>query len=320
MRKLYGTLAAAFLVLCLPALALGAAGWPKSTIKIIVPYTAGGGADLMSRALAPELSKILGVSVVVEDVPGGGGGIAMAKLMRSKPDGYTIIHTTVGAATLTPNSSDVGYTDKEFAPIAQVADVPNVIAVHKDSGIKTLKELFEKAEKENLTYSTSGAGLTQNVQMEALFLSINKPGLLTHVPFGGGSQAMAALLGKQVDCGVAIVPEPLPHIQNGTFTALAITSSERDPALPDVPTMKELGYSLEGGVWYGFAAPAKTPGDVIARLEAAFAQAAKEPAIIETFRKLGNPVRFLGSKEFAAKWKNDFETNKKVLEAMKAQK
>ena len=318
MKKMCRMLLATALMLALPGLA--AAAWPSKTIKIIVPFSAGGGADLMARALAPELSKALGVSVVVENAPGGGGAIAMAKLANAKPDGYTIIHTTIGPATLTPNSSDVGYTNKEFAPVAQVADVPNVIAVHKDSGIKTLKELFEKAEKENVTYGTSGAGLTQNVQMEGLFLSIDKPNLLNHIPFNGGSQAIAALLGKQVDCAVAIVPEPLPHIKNGTFIGLGITSAERDPALPDVPTLKEQGYSLAGGVWYGFAAPAKTPADVIATLEAAFAKATKEQAIIDAFTKLGNPVQYLDTKAFTEKWMQTFESNKKVLDLMKAKK
>lgn len=320
MKRACGLLLVLAMVLSVPGLSAAADNWPKSTIKIIVPFSAGGGADLMARALAPELSKHLGVAVVVENTPGGGGALAMARLARAKPDGYTIIHTTIGPATLTPNSSDVGYTNKEFAPIAQVADVPNVIAVHKDSGCKSLKELFEKAETMNLTYGTSGAGLTQNVQMEALFFSINKPALLTHVPFNGGSQAVANLLGQQVDCAVAIVPEPLPHIQNGTFIGLGITSAERDPALPDVPTLKEQGYDISGGVWYGFAAPAKTPADVIAKLEAAFAEVTKNPVIIEAFNKLGNPVQFLNSKDFTGKWMSAFETNRKVLAQMNAKK
>lgn len=320
MNKMKMLLSILGLMLCFPAFSAAANAWPGSTIKILVPFSAGGGADLMARALAPEMSKFLGVAVVVENAPGGGGALAMAKLANSKPDGYTIIHTTIGPATLTPNSSDVGYTNKEFAPIAQVADVPNVIAAHKDSGFTSLKDMLKKAETENLTYGTSGAGLTQNVQMEALFLGLNKPGLMTHVPFNGGSQAVAALLGKQVTAAVAIVPEPLPHIQNGAFVGLGITSAERDPSLPNVPTLKEQGYDLVGGVWYGFAAPAKTPAPVIARLEAALAEATRQPAIQEVFKKLGNPVQFLNTKDFTEKWMRSFESNKKVLTQMNAKK
>lgn len=271
----------------------------------------------MARALAPEMSKQLGVAVVVENATGGGGAIAMNKLARAKPDGYTIALTTVGPSTLVPNKSNVGYTTKEFVPIAQVADVPNVIAVHKDSGIKNLKELFARGEKETLTYGTSGAGHTQNIQMETLLMLINKPGLLTHVPFDGGSQAVAALLGGQISASMNIVPEPLPHIQNGTFIGLCITSSQRDPALPDVPTLKELGHDLEGGVWYGYAAPAKTPPAVIAKLEDALTKAINLPEIQDVFKKIGSPVQYLDSKAFTEKWLKTFESNKAVMEKMK---
>ncbi len=304
------------------AVSARAADWPKSTIKIIVPYTAGGGTDLMSRSISTELAKKLGVSVVVENNPGGGGGIAMAKLARAKADGYTIILTTVGAATLTPNSSDVGYTNKEFAPLCQIADVPNVIAVHKDSGIKTLAEYFKKAEAKpgSVNYGTSGAGLTQNVQMEALLLEMGKPGLVTHVPFNGGSQAAASLLGKQIDACVTIVPEVLPNIQNGTFIGLAITSSKRDKALPNVPTLKELGYKIEGGVWYGFAAPAAAPAAARKILEEGIKATVELPAIQEVFTKLGNPVEYLDSAAFKAKWMKNFDENKAVLARMAGKK
>jgi tripartite-type tricarboxylate transporter receptor subunit TctC len=241
----------------------------------------------------------------------------MNKLAHAKPDGYTIALTTVGPSTLVPNKTDVGYTTKEFSPIAQVADVPNVISVRKDSGVKTLKELFTRGEKETLTYGTSGAGHTQNIQMETLLMLINKPELLTHVPFDGGSQAIAALLGGQISASMNIVPEPLPHIQNGAFIGLCITSSERDPALPDVPTLKELGYALEGGVWYGYAAPAKTPPSIVAKLDEALAQATGLPNIQEIFKKLGSPVQYLNSEAFTEKWLKTYETNKGVMEKMK---
>lgn len=317
MKKVYGLLLMLLLVLSCSTFAAAADTWPKSTIKVLVPFTAGGGADLMARALAPELSKILGVSVVVENATGGGGAIAMNKLARAKPDGYTIALTTVGPSTLVPNKSDVGYTTKEFTPLAQVADVPNVVSVRKDSGIKTLEELFAKAEKETLTYGTSGAGHTQNIQMETLLMLINKPGLLTHVPFDGGSQAVAALLGGQISASMNIVPEPLPHIQNGAFVGICITSSERDPALPEVPTLKELGYALEGGVWYGYAAPAKTPPAVVAKLDEALAKATSLTGIQDVFKKLGSPVQFLDSKAFTAKWLRTYEINKDVMAKMK---
>ncbi len=301
-----------------PAAAMAAGNWPSRTIKIVVPYSAGGSADLIARTMAPGIGKQLGVSVVVENAPGGAGAIGMAKLAASKPDGYTLVFTTIGPATLSPNWADVGYTNKEFAPIAQVADVPTYIAVHRDSGIKTMAELLEKAEKEkNFTYGTIGAGLIQNVQMESLLLFLKKPGLMTHIPFDGASQVIAALLGKQVTVGMTTVTEMLPHIQNGSFVALATTNSKRDKALPDVPAFPDLGFPGYGGTWFGFAAPAKTPVSVIERLSAVIKQESERPETAATFAKLGNPVQFLDNKAFTEKWMRTFEANKATIAEMK---
>jgi tripartite-type tricarboxylate transporter receptor subunit TctC len=293
--------------------------WPQKPVTIIVPYAAGGGADLMARALSTPLEKELGKAFVVSNKPGGSGAIGMSELARSKADGYTVILTSVGACTLTPNNSNVGYTNKEFAPVAQIADIPIVVAVHKDSPIKSLKELFAAGEKTpgKLTYGTAGAGLIQNVSMEGLLLNMNKRGLFSHVPFNGGAEAVSALLGKQTDFAVAIATEIIPQFKSGEFRALAISSAKRYELMPDVPTFKELGYDLQVGVWYGFAAPAGTPEAVIKKLEAALSKATKDPAVVQTFKKINQPIIFLDSSSFKTKWMKDFDTNKKVLAELK---
>jgi tripartite-type tricarboxylate transporter receptor subunit TctC len=296
--------------------------WPQKTVTIIVPYSAGGGADLMARALATPLEKELGKAFVVTNKPGGSGAIGMSELARAKADGHTFILTSVGACTLTPNNSNVGYTNKEFAPVAQLADIPLLIAVHKDSPIKTLKELFAAAEKNpgKMTYGTAGAGLIQNVSMEGLLLGMNKRGLFAHVPFNGGAEAVTALLGKQTDFAVAIATEIIPQLKSGEFRALAVSSAGRYALTPDVPTFKELGYDLQVGVWYGFAAPKGTPEAVIKKFQDTILKATKDPAVMATFKKINQPIIFLDSKAFTEKWMKDFETNKKVIAALKAKK
>lgn len=293
--------------------------WPQKPVTIIVPYAAGGGADLMARALATPLEKELGKAFVVSNKPGGSGAIGMSELARSKNDGYTIILTSVGACTLTPNNSNVGYSNKEFAPVSQIADIPIVVAVHKDSPIKSLKELFAAGEKTpgKMTYGTAGAGLIQNVSMEGLLMKMNKRGMFSHVPFNGGAEAVSALLGKQTDFAVAIATEIIPQLKSGEFRALAVSSTKRYDLMPDVPTFKELGYDLQVGVWYGFAAPAGTPEAVIKKLEVAIAKAAKDPAVIQTFNKINQPIVYLDSSSFKDKWMTDFDTNKKVIAALK---
>lgn len=292
-----------------------AADWPKSNIKIICPYTAGGGADLMARTVAPQLADMLGVSVTVENNTGGSGAVAMNLLASSKADGYTLVLTTVGAATLTPNSSDVGYTDAEFAPISQVSSVPNVFCVHKDLGVSTWEEYLALAEeKGNLTYGTSGAGLTQNVQVERMLAERDQTGLITHIPFDGGAASVTALLGQQVDATVNIVSECKPYIEDGTFIPLFVTEKSDD--LPDVPTTADLGYEVQGGVWYGFAAPAGTDQAIIDRLDDCFAEIMQMDEVIETYENLGCPVVYLDSEDFTTQWKNDFQSNKEALAAL----
>ena len=313
-----------FFHLCLVALSMALAlpftasaasdNWPNSPIKILVPFSAGGAADIMARTMAPQIGKQLGVAVVVENTTGGAGAVAMSKLATSKPDGYTLILTSSAPCTLTPNRSDVGYTNKEFAPIAQIVDLPNYVVVHKDSGIKTLPELLEKAEKEkNITYGTAGAGLAQNTQIEALLMAIKKPEILTHVPFDGGSQAVAALLGNQISAAMCVITEVMPHIKSGTFVALATSTARRDKALPDIPTFAELGYPTYGGSWYGFAAPAKTPAPIIKRLSAIVKDTCELPEIIEVFEKIGNPIQYLDDQAFTELWMKAYETNKNII-------
>ena len=302
--------------LCIMALCLGmalpsvasAAAWPQSAIKIIVPFSAGAANDLVTRILAPELGKILGVAVVVENVPGASGSIGLNKLAASKPDGYTLGIAAEGSATVVSNFNNVGYTTKEFAPIAQIINLDQSIYVSKDSDVKTLKDLLAKAEKEQLAYAIPGIHAAPRLTVESLLHAINKPKLMALVPFTGGGEVVAAVVGGKVAAGGSPLQDIVPYIKNGSLIVLAIASSQRDPDFPDIPTLKDLGYPVERGTWLGIAAPAKTPTAVIARLDEAVAQALKEPHIQESLKKIGSTAQYLSTKPFTEKWHKSFET------------
>lgn len=292
--------------------------YPKDTITILVPFSAGGGADLMARGIQPVLQEKLGVNIVVENKPGANGGIAMSELSRRKADGYTIILTTTGPSTIAPNLADIGYTKENFKPICQVADVPTVISVHSESGITTLDQLLEKgrANPGSVTYGTSGAGSTHNLGVEALLLGIEETGILSHVSFEGGSQAITALLGQQIDASATILTEAAPHADVGTFNILGIGAEERSNLIPDVPTFKEQGYDVTISTWYGFAAPAGTPDDIIELLNNSIKESVEDPRVITIFENVKTPVQHLNSDDFEAKWNASYETNAKVIDKL----
>lgn len=295
-----------------------AADFPKSTITIIVPYSAGGGTDLMSRLFAPKLEEILGVSIVVENLPGGSGAIGMAELIRSKADGYTIGVTAAGPVVITPLTSDVGYSIDNFTAVCQITDNPNVFCVHKDSGITSFEDFLAKA-KENpgkMTYGTCGAGLTQNIFFEGFMNANDMKGLLTHVPFDGGAASVTALLGKQVDSILNASPEVVSYIQSGEFIPLAQTTARRIDKLADVPTLNDLGYEEAGGVWYGYVAPAGTPEEVISILDDAFNEAMKDEKVLEGLQNLNNEIFYLDHKDFQQLLGKEFAAYSEIIKGM----
>lgn len=295
--------------------------WPKKPITIICPYSAGGGSDLMARAVGEVLSERLGVAVVVEDKPGGSGSIGMSLLAASANDGYTIILTAAGACTLSPYTSEVPYSDKDFAPICQVSEAVTVLCVNKASGISTFEELvaMAKANPGSVTYGTSGAGGAHHVSISALGLAVdNNADLFKHVAYDGGAAAITALLGNHDTATASIYAEPGPYIESGEFIPLITLGTDTRPDyLPDTPTASELGYEgLPGGTWYAFAAPAGTDQDIIDLLEKEILDIMNTPEMQETFENLGNPVVLLNEEEITAKWQSAYASSGEVLKAI----
>lgn len=293
--------------------------WPKKTITIICPYSAGGGSDLMSRAVADELSKRLGVSVVVDDKPGGSGSIGMQLLAASKNDGYTLILTACGACTLSPWLNDVTYTDESFAPICQVSASPSFICVRKDSGITTFDELVEKAKANpgTITVGSSGAGSSHHIGLAALGLGLaDDANLFQHIAYGGGAEAVTNLLGGHVDATATIWSEVSAYIESGDFIPLFCNGPETPDFAGDLPCAADYDLTSDGGTWYAFAAPAGTDQAIVDLLETTILDIMAQPETVQTFENLGNPVVLLGQKEISEKWSSGYKNAEATLKAI----
>jgi tripartite-type tricarboxylate transporter receptor subunit TctC len=266
---------------CLPA----AAAYPDRPIRIVVPFAPGGGTDVVARTLAQEMARDLGASIVIENKPGAGTIIGTQAVAASDPDGYTLLMGTFANAVNPSLKAKLPYDPhRDFAPVALIARSFNIVVVNPKSPYRSIADLIAaaKAEPEKLSYGTYGTGTSAHLAGE-LFKNLARVNLTT-VPYKGAAPAITDLIGGQIQVMFTTVASAAALIQGGQLRALAVTSVQRSPAFPDVPTVAEAGvpgYSAES--WYGLFAPARTPPEVIARLNKSAAIAVQS----EAFRKLG---------------------------------
>jgi len=279
-------------VLAVLSLAAGAAlaqSYPSRPIHIVAPFPAGGGYDFLSRLIGQEMSKSFGQPVVVENKSGANGNIGTDAVAKSAPDGYTLLMG--GNSPLALNVAlypKLPYDpQKDFAPIARVATQPNLLAAHPKVPVKSVAELIQyaKANPGKLTYGTAGNGSPQHLAAEQLKRMAGID--MVHVPYKGAAPNAAALLAGEVSIAFNIILLPLPHVQAGRLTGLAVASSKRSPLAPDLPTMTELGYPIDIDTWYGLLAPAGTPKEVLARLNAETVRILSLPELKERTRAQG---------------------------------
>jgi tripartite-type tricarboxylate transporter receptor subunit TctC len=260
------TLIAAFFCSPLAALAQGA-----KPLRIIVPFTPGGSTDILARVLGPKLTQSLGQTVFIDNKPGAGGSLGAAEAAKAEPDGNTLLMGHIGTLAVNPSLyPKLAYDPvKSFAPVAYVARVPNVLVVNAASPFRSLKDLVDaaRAKPGQLTYSSGGNGSAAHITFEALKLKARI--FISHIPYRGTAPSVTDVIGGQVDCTFTGAPAVIPHVRSGRLRALAVSSSKRLAALPDVPTTAESGYpGFEADQWYGLVAPAGTPAAVVARLNA----------------------------------------------------
>jgi tripartite-type tricarboxylate transporter receptor subunit TctC len=278
----------------LTAASLAAAqSFPTKPIKLICPFPAAGAVDIASRAIASELAKNLGQPVTVDNRPGAGGNIGGAEAARSAPDGYTLFMTTSGINAINPALYAKMPFDpvKDLVPVIALVSLSNVLVVHPSVKANSVAELIAlaKAEPGRLTYASSGYGTSIHMSGE-MFKHMARVDIL-HVPYKGSAPAITDLLGGQVMIMFDNLPSALPHIKAGKLRALAVTGAQRDPLLPDVPTVAEAGVpGYESGVWFGLAVPAGTPKEEIARLNEAAAKGTRSPEFVKRMTEMGYTI------------------------------
>ncbi len=267
-----------------------AQAFPAKPIRLICPFPPGGAVDIASRAIATELSKVLGQTVTVDNRPGAGGNIGGAEAARSAPDGYTLFMTTSGISAINPALYAKMPFDpiKDLMPVAALVSLANVLVLHPSVKANSVAEVIAmaRAQPGKINYASSGAGTSIHMSAE-MFNFMNKTEM-THIPYKGSAPAVTDLLGGQVMMMFDNIPSALPHIKAGKLRALATTGSKRDPALPELPTIAESGVAgYESGVWFGLAVAAGTPRDVIAKLNDAANKGTKAPEFVKRMTDLG---------------------------------
>jgi tripartite-type tricarboxylate transporter receptor subunit TctC len=276
-------LLAATLLLCA---ATAQAAFPDKPIKIVVAFAPGSSTDIVARLIADQMQAALGQTVTVENKPGAGGNIATQQVMNAPADGYTLLFHSVAYSVNPSLFANAGYDAvKDLQAVAMAAVTPNLIYVHPDVKATNLAELLALAQNGKLSYASSGNGTTTHLGAEWLFRALAKVDI-THVPFQPAAATNAVVSG-QVPIASTSMPPAVPFVKSGKVRPIAVMSLKRSPALPDVPTVAELGYKdFEANTWFAIFAPAKTPPAVLDQLNAEVNKALNAKVLLERFEGL----------------------------------
>ena len=303
--------AAACAVLALAAPLSMAQTWPARSIRLVVPFPPGGLIDNMARLVGSRLSQELGQPVVVENKPGAGGNLGAAEAARAPADGYTLLMASP-ALTISPAIyKNLPYQPAQLAPIAVLGRVPNVLLVNPASGITKVQDLVDRAKAKpgQLNYASNGNGTSLHLSAE--LFKRRSEAFITHVPYRGSAAAITALLSGEVDMMFDNLPSAIGQIQAGKLRALAVTTSQRSNALPNVPTLAEAGMDgFNVSAWFGVAAPSGLPTPVTVRLSNALQKIVKHPEVAAAMQRQGAEPDFMDAPaasaalaEDAAQWK-----------------
>jgi len=297
-----------------------AQAYPARPITSVVGFAPGGGTDTVSRIIGKTLGEQLGQQVLTENRAGAGGNIATDHVAKAAPDGYTILLGNVGSLTVAPHlQSSLPYDPlRDLAPITMAVVFPNLIVIHPRVQASTLQEFIQLAKDKpgTITYGSSGIGGAGHLAGELLKMMAKID--LVHVPFKGGGPAMQAMLGGQIDSYFATPVAAGVHVKAGKAKALATTGPKRDPFMPDVPTVAEVGYpGYQATNWYAYVAPAKTPKDIIARLNREIVKALNAPEVKALLNKQGLEPAPGTPEELARFMKSEYDTWGRVVKEAK---
>jgi tripartite-type tricarboxylate transporter receptor subunit TctC len=301
MKSFRQLLAVLLLAACTAVPAL-AQGYPERPVTIVVPYPAGGSADILARTVGQKLSVQLEQPVIIENKAGAGTAIGARFVAEAKPDGYTLLLGTVSSQAINPAMSKVGYDPvKDFAPVSALASIPFVLVANPGVPYANVGDLIAAARQNpgSISYASAGPGTSNHLAGEML-ASAAKIKLL-HVPYRGSAPALADVLASHVPLMFDLQTTSLPNIATHKLKALAVTSSQRSPLLPGVPTVAESGLpGFEVSAWFGVFAPVKVPAPVLKKLSAAMARVLEDPALAQRLRDIGAEPDACNAAQFSA--------------------
>lgn len=289
--------------------------YPAKPVRVIVPYAAGGGVDILARILGGKLSEVLGAQFIVDNRPGAGTIIGTEMVAKAQPDGYTLLFTNAALAATPALADKVPYdTLKSFLPVSLAAGSYNVLVVHPSLPAKSVKDLvtLAKAKPGQLNYASGGTGSAIHLAMEVFR---NATGIdVVHIPYKGAGPALAEVVGGQVLMMFATPPAAIPYIKAGRLRPLGVSSPKRVAVLPEVPTIAESGYpGFEVNNWYGLLAPANTPREIVSRLNSSVVKVLALPDVKERIAALGAEPQSSTPQQFGERLKQEMATWQRVL-------
>jgi tripartite-type tricarboxylate transporter receptor subunit TctC len=286
-----------------------AAGYPNRVIKIVMPWAAGGGGDVLVRAMTASLSQRLGQAIIVENRPGAIGTIGSLAAARSPADGYTLLYGTADSHSIAPHILKTAPYDskKDFVAVAPIGFTPLALIVNSAHPAKTFAQFLQMAKeaKQEMTFGSWGQGSSGQITMEALKQKTGIP--LLHVPFNGTAPLIQAQRGNQIDCAIIPVLVADQHVKAGTVRMLAVTARERLGGFADVPLMKEVGVEIDMGPWLGFLAPAGTPADIVDKLNEAITATLAEPQVAEVMKQMSMVIERMKPAAYQQFYNSEFD-------------
>ena len=274
------------------------AAWPERPIKVLVGYVPGGSTDVVARLIAPKLSERLGQPIVIENKPGSAGDFAAELMLQAPADGYTLLMTTVAVHAINPGLMTQRFHPiNDFTPIAMVCSYPMIMIASPQTTFRNPAELKELAAKTPTFYSSSGVGSPGHLSGELLVRALGAN--ITHVPYKGGAPSVLAIMSGEAQVNFATLPAVVPQIRGGKVRAIGLASRERNPAVPDVPTMAELGIAdFEVGTWSGLIGPKGVPLDVVQKINAAMTAVVNDPVIKQRLIDEGAEIKLMSPTDF----------------------
>jgi len=286
--------------------------YPTKPVTLVIPFGPGGSHDLTARAVTSVAADYLGQPILVQLKPGGGGAIASDFVSKATPDGYTLLFGGSGPNTTLPAIEGRSKGPDDFVAVCRVNYSPAIVVVRADAPYKTFKEMvaWAKSNPGKLVFGNTGPWGAGDLSWKMI---IKETGIeAKNVPHDGGGPALMALLGGHVDVSDLFTAQTLPHIEAGKLRALAITDTQRDPSLKDIPTCKEQGVNVVYLMWRGVLAPKGTTRGIVDKLAAAFKKMTEDKSVVPMIKRFGDEINFLGPDEFTKVWREEYETQKEL--------